>query len=73
MNDKQFADQIIARAQSEVASRRAAGLDRRWGGRLPWLLPTLVLAVLVAFLAAPLEEDAPDGHWGLRACASAPS
>ena len=53
MNDKQLADQIIARAQGEVASRRAAGRERRWGGRWPWLLSTLVLAVLVAFLAAP--------------------
>ena len=53
MNDKQFADQILARARGEVASRRAAGVDRRWGGRWAWLLPALVLAVLVAFLAAP--------------------
>jgi uncharacterized membrane protein len=54
MNDKQLTDQILARAQGEIASRRAAGLERRWGGRWPWLLPTLALAVLVAFLAAPL-------------------
>jgi hypothetical protein len=55
MNDKQLADQIVVRAQGEVASRRAAGRERRWHGRWPWLLPTLALAVLVAFLAAPLS------------------
>ena len=46
-------DQIIARAQRDVAARRLAAVEHRWGG--PWrlLLPALVLAVLVAFLVAP--------------------
>jgi uncharacterized membrane protein len=46
-------DQIIARAQRDVAARRLAAAERRWGGSGRWLLPALVLAVLVAFLAAP--------------------
>jgi uncharacterized membrane protein len=46
-------DQIIARAQRDVAARRRVAVDRRWGGPWRWLLPALVLVVLVAFLAAP--------------------
>jgi len=46
-------DQIIARAQRDVAARRLAAVERRWGGPWRWLLPAIVLAVLVAFLAAP--------------------
>jgi len=46
-------DQIIARAQRDVAARRTAAAERRWGGPWRWLLPAIVLAVLVGFLAAP--------------------
>jgi uncharacterized membrane protein len=46
-------DQIIARAQRDVAARRIAAAERRWSGPWRWLLPALVLAVLVVFLAAP--------------------
>ncbi len=46
-------DQIIARARRDVAARRLAAVERRWGGPWRWLLPALVLAALVAFLAAP--------------------
>lgn len=46
-------DQIIARAQRELAARQLAAAEHRWGGPWRWLLPSLVLAVLVAFLAAP--------------------
>ena len=46
-------DQIIARAQRDVAARRIAAAERRWGSPRRWLLPALVLAVLVVFLAAP--------------------
>jgi uncharacterized membrane protein len=48
------ADQIIARARQEAATRRAAELARRWGGRWFWLLPALALSIVVAFLATPL-------------------
>jgi uncharacterized membrane protein len=46
-------DQIVARAQRDVAERRKAAMERRWGGPWRWLLPMIVLAVLVVFLAAP--------------------
>jgi uncharacterized membrane protein len=46
-------DQIIARAQRDVAARRMAAVERRWGGPWRWLLPALVLVALVAFLAVP--------------------
>jgi uncharacterized membrane protein len=46
-------DQIIARAQHDVAARRTAAVERRWRGPWRWLLPALVLAVLVVFLATP--------------------
>jgi uncharacterized membrane protein len=47
-------DQIIARAQRDVAARRRAAVERRWGGPWRWMLLAIVLAVLVAFLAAPV-------------------
>ena len=46
-------DQIVARAQRDVAERRKAAVERRWGGPWRWLLLFLVLTVLVIFLAAP--------------------
>jgi len=46
-------DQIITRAQRDVAARRLAALEHRWSGPWRWLLPALVLVVLVVFLAAP--------------------
>lgn len=46
-------EQIIARARQEVAARRMAEMDQQWGGRWRWLLPALVLAVLIAFIAIP--------------------
>jgi uncharacterized membrane protein len=46
-------DQIIARAQRDVAERRMAAMERRWGGLWRWLLPALVLVILVGFFAAP--------------------
>ena len=46
-------DQIIAQAQREVAARRGAAVEQRWSGPWRWLLPALVLAVLIVFLAAP--------------------
>ena len=46
-------DQIIARAQRDVAARRIAAAERRWSGPWRWLLLFLVLAVLVVFLAVP--------------------
>lgn len=46
-------DQIIARARQEVAERQIAEMNQRWGGRWRWLLPALVLAVLLAFIATP--------------------
>lgn len=54
MHNKQTAEQIIARAQQEVAARRAAEREGRWNN--PWgrLLPGLAVAILLAFLAAPL-------------------
>ena len=47
-------DQIIARAQRDVAARQTAAVERRWGSLWRWLLPVLVLAVLVMFLSAPM-------------------
>ena len=50
-------DQIIARAQHEVGTRRAIEAARRGnslgGGVRRWLPPALALAVLLAFFAAP--------------------
>ncbi len=46
-------DQIIARAQRDVAARRTAAAERRWGGPWRWLLPAFVLAVLIVFVAVP--------------------
>lgn len=54
MNDKQLCDQILARARGEVAMRRTAERERRWGGRWLWVLPVLTFSVVLAFLAAPL-------------------
>jgi uncharacterized membrane protein len=54
MNNKQTAEQIVARAQQEVTTRRAAERERQWRGPWRWLLPGLVLTVFLAFLAAPL-------------------
>jgi len=46
-------DQIIARAQRDVAERRMATMERRWGGPWRWLLLFLVLVILVGFFAVP--------------------
>ena len=46
-------DQIIARARQEVAARQMQVAEQQWGGRWRWLLPALVLAVLIAFIATP--------------------
>ena len=54
MHKKQTAEQIIARAQQEVTARRAVEREGRWNNTWRWLLPGLALAILLAFLAAPL-------------------
>lgn len=54
MNSKTSVDEIIAQARQQVATRRTAELEQRWGGPWRWILPGLVLAVLAGFLAAPL-------------------
>lgn len=46
-------EQIIARAQQEVAARQIAAAQQRWGGPRQRLLPALVFAVLLVFIAAP--------------------
>lgn len=46
-------DQIIQRARQEIVARRTAAMKQRWGGPWRWLLPTLALAILLAFLATP--------------------
>ena len=47
-------DQIIARAQRDVAARRGAAAERRWSGAWRWLPPSIGLAVLLAFFVAPV-------------------
>ena len=54
MDNKQPVDQIIAQAQQQVAARRAAEIERQWGGPWQWLLLFIVLAVLLTFLAVPV-------------------
>ncbi len=46
-------NQIVARARQEVAARQRETSERRWSNPWRWLLPALVLAVLIAFIAAP--------------------
>jgi uncharacterized membrane protein len=46
-------DQIVARAQQEVADRQARSTAQRGSGLWRWLLPAIVLALLMVFLAAP--------------------
>lgn len=46
-------EQIVARARQEVAARQREASEQRWGSPWRWLLPALVLAVLIAFIAAP--------------------
>ena len=47
------ADEIIARAQQQIATRRQAEAEQRWTGAWRWLPQALMLAVLAAFVAAP--------------------
>lgn len=47
------AQQIIERAQREVAARRVETAQQRWGGVWSWLFLALLSSVLVAFLLAP--------------------
>ena len=54
MSNQHTTEQIIARARQEMAARQQVELGRHWGDRWQVLLPGLVLAVLLAFLAAPL-------------------
>src|SRR6266545_4250576 len=53
MNDNQTSEQVIARARQEIAARQAVQRVQAWGGVWRWLPPGLVVAVLLAFLAAP--------------------
>lgn len=46
-------DQIVARARQEVAARQREASEQRWGSPWRWLLPALILAMLIAFIAAP--------------------
>lgn len=46
-------DQIVARAQREVAMRRTTVVTQRWNSTWRWLPMTLVLMVVVSFFAAP--------------------
>ncbi|MFL5802850.1 MAG: DUF2085 domain-containing protein [Roseiflexaceae bacterium] len=46
-------DQIVARARQQVAARQREASEQRWGSPWRWLLPALILAVLIAFIAAP--------------------
>ena len=46
-------DQIVARAQQEVAERQARSTTQRWNGLWRGLLPALILALLILFLVAP--------------------
>ena len=47
-------DQIIARARQEIAARQAGEAEQTWSGASRWLWPSLALAAVLAFLAAPL-------------------
>lgn len=44
---------ILELAQQQVAARREAQVEQRWGGWKRWALPLLALALLVGFVAAP--------------------
>ncbi len=46
-------DQIIAQARQEVAARQTWAIEQRWGGIWRWLLPALILAIVLVFVAAP--------------------
>lgn len=46
-------EQVVAAAQQQVAARRTGEIEQCWGGSRRWLPPALVVAVLLAFLAAP--------------------
>ena len=46
-------DYILERAQQEVAARRMAEIEQRWGGWKRWVLPLVVLALLLGLAAAP--------------------
>jgi uncharacterized membrane protein len=46
-------EQIIARAEQEIAARRKQEVERDWGGSWPWLLSVLVIAVVLVFVVAP--------------------
>lgn len=46
-------DYILARAQQEVAERRVAEIEERWGGWKRWALPLGVVVLLGGFIAAP--------------------
>jgi uncharacterized membrane protein len=51
--DEQTTEEILRRAREEIAARQAADTERSWSGVWRWLLPVLVSAVLLAFLAVP--------------------
>lgn len=53
MSDHQAAEQIVGRAQREVATRSATHAGGPPGHESSWLSPALVLAALVAFIAMP--------------------
>ncbi len=46
-------DHILARAQQEVAARRMAEIEYRWGGWKRRVLPLVVLALFAAWVVAP--------------------
>ncbi len=50
---EQTAEEILRRARQEIAARQAANIERSWSGAWRRLLPGLVSAILLAFLAAP--------------------
>ncbi|MEO7910441.1 MAG: DUF2085 domain-containing protein [Roseiflexaceae bacterium] len=51
--DEQTAEEVLRRAHQEIAARQAADIERSWSVVWRWLLPILVGAVLLVFLAVP--------------------
>lgn len=46
-------DEILTRARQEVAERRMAEIEQRWGGSKRWMLPLVVFVLLGVFVAVP--------------------